>query len=55
LEFFDGVVDGDGGCLLARDDPKAIDKYEHGEKSIHGAKLGEAQKRIVVPRRQLAS
>ena len=30
-----------------RDDPKAMDKLEHGEKVI------EAQKRIAVPRRQL--
>ena len=30
-----------------RDDPKAMDKFEHGEKVI------EAQKRIAVPRRQL--
>jgi len=29
------------------DDPKAMDKFEHGEKVI------EAQKRIAVPRRQL--
>jgi len=28
-----------------RDDPKAMDKFEHGEKVI------EAQKRIAVPRR----
>ena len=32
-----------------RDDPKAMDKLEHGEKVI------EAQKWIAVPRRQLAS
>ena len=30
-----------------RDDPKAMDKFEHGEKVI------EAQKRIAVPGRQL--
>jgi hypothetical protein len=32
-----------------RDDPNAMDKFEHGEKVI------EAQKRIAGPRRQLAS
>ena len=32
-----------------RDDPKAMDKFEHGEKVI------EAQQRIAVPRRELAS
>jgi len=34
---------------FGRNDPKAMDKFEHGEKVI------EAQKRIAVPRRQLAS
>ena len=38
-----------------RDDPKAMDKFEHGEKLIHGQNLIEALKRIAVPRRQLAS
>jgi hypothetical protein len=38
-----------------RDDPKAMDKFEHGENLIHGEKLIEAQKRIALPRRQLAS
>ena len=32
---------------LGEDDPKAMEKLKHGEKTI------EAQKRIAVPRRQL--
>jgi hypothetical protein len=36
-----------GDNRAGRDDPKAMYKFEHGEKVI------EAQKRIAVPRRQL--